>query len=58
MTKVNQIILKIENYYYLTDSEKGLFEPDVVKATRPVLKRVQGRNPLFLSDQCKGYFYF
>ena len=26
----------------LIDSEKGLFEPDVVKATRPVLREFRG----------------
>ena len=31
--------------------DKGLFEPYVFNDTRAVLRRVQGSNPLFLSDR-------
>ena len=51
MIVANVIILKTVKGYYHADSDKGLYEPNVVKATRSVLRRVRGRNPLFLSDK-------
>ena len=38
-------------------SDKGLFEPYVLKGTRTVLVRVQGRNPLFLSSYYIIFLY-
>ena len=51
MIVANVIILKTVKGYYHADSDKGLYEPNVVKATRSVLRRVQERNLLFLSDK-------
>ena len=51
MIVANAIILKTVKSYYHADSDKGLYEPNVVKATRSVLRRVQERNLLFLSDK-------
>ena len=44
-------MIKTVKGYCHDDSDKGLYEPNVVKATRSVLRRVQGRNLLFLSDK-------
>ena len=51
---ISKIVLNIN-----LAEDKGLFEPYVFNDTRAVLRRVQGSNPLFLSDNetelCVGY---
>ena len=46
---ISKIVLNIN-----LAEDKGLFEPYVFNDTRAVLRRVQGSNPLFLSDICIG----
>lgn len=43
---ISKIVLNIN-----LAEDKGLFEPYVFNDTRAVLRRVQGSNPLFLSDR-------